>query len=196
MIIGSGQLGSMTRLPQQQVHHAFKWTAPTVISQSLLDTFGSFSYKMSDLTETASFAALFQQYRLVGVQVFFRPMFRATSIVDDTTVLMPLIATAMDPNDITAWTAFTQARNSENVHITDDSAGFSIQFTPQPAFAAFAGGVFNGFAQMAVSPWLDTTYNAIEHYGLRWAITGNGLASNYQSWMVETREHFEFRLGK
>lgn len=188
-------MGSLSRVPSQPVLSVHKWGAPFTITQSLLDVFGTVQFLLTDIAQSASYAALYQQYCLMGVEIFFRPMFRATSIVDDTTVVMPLLFVASDPNDISSWATLADARNAENVTVNDDSQGFCVKFSPQAAVAAY-NGAFAGFASTSEKVWIDTTYNTVRHYGLKYCITGNGLASNYQAWSVETRYHFQFRFGR
>jgi hypothetical protein len=196
VIAGNSAVAAVSRAPAQMMLRVHKWTANTTITQALANNFGAFDFRMSYLDETAQYALLYQQYRIEKVEVFLRPMFRATSIIDDAVVLMPLIYVASDPNDITAWTALTEAQRFENVQVMDDAEAFCVAFSPQPAIAAYFNGAFTGFAQSSANMWIDTNYAAVPHFGFKWAITGNGLVSNYQVWSLAVRYTAVFRLGK
>jgi len=174
-----------------------KWAEQTQISQMQFDTFGSFQFQLAD-TAADQFAQYFQQYRIEKVELFFRPMYRATSIASAAAVGMsPLLYIAADPNDVSNWATIAQAQNVDGVMISDDETGFVMTLTPLPASPVYQGGLFQGFSTLDLRPWIDTGSDTVAYYGVKWAISGNGLAATPgQSWNVAIRYTIAFRLGK
>lgn len=196
VVAGQGSLLALIRAPPPKIHLFTKWINAAPVSQALLDTFGVFSFRMNMLAESASFAVLFQSYQIRRIDAFFRPMYRGTSIIDDNLVVAPQIYVAMDPNDITNWALLSEAQRYENVVVMGDDTPFCYSFCPLPVGPQYRAGVFNGFSNAAALNWQDTSYPDNEHYGLHWAITGNGLAANYQAWSVSFRCTIAFVQGK
>lgn len=172
-----------------------KWRQPTVISQLQGDNFGSFQFTLNDLQQASVLGDLFQQYKITDIVAFFRPMYRANSMLQDADYLIPQIYVAFDPNDVSNWGAISDASDADSVFINDDSAAFRMTVKPRPAMAAYAGA-FTGFADSG-SPWMDAGNDQIRYYGLKWAITGAGIgAAHFQSWNVTIRYQLSFRMSK
>jgi len=194
ILVGRSAINNIPRIPNQAIVTVRKWTAPTVINQLQADAFGTIQFELVD-TEASSFAALYEQYRITKVEVFFRAMYRANPIIDDTVCIIPLIFVAVDPNDISAWTVLTQAQYHENVTVVDDKEPICVRFEPSTATALY-NGTFAGFGHTR-NVWVDTSYNTVRYFGVKWAITGSGFAaSHYQAWHVTVRETIQFRFGR
>jgi len=183
-------------IPLQPLHHFVKWIDPFVISQALADSFGALSFQLSMLPQWNSFQALFNQYRLVKVEMFFRPMFRANAVSLSAAVI-PLIWVAADINDVTPWTTIDEAQSFETVTNQDDSGQFAIIVKPKVALPAFGGSMFNSYLVLNEDPWVDTDSADAQYYGVKWAVSGTSNPdAPFQQWNVTARTTWQFRLGR
>lgn len=172
------------------------WADPLTIAQADVDAFGAFDFRLAYVDQGAAYAALYQQYRIDKVELFFRPMYRANPALATPLFIVPLIFTAVDLNDISSWGAMSSAQRAAGVVVHDDSGGFGVSFTPRVAMAVYAGA-FTAFAAPAERPWLDTGSDAVRHFGLKWAILGGGIgATAEQVWNVAIRYTVSFRLPR
>jgi hypothetical protein len=172
-----------------------KWGPRTTISAAQVDTFGGYQYELTD-TEASIFHSYFEQYQITMIEAFFRPMFRANSVVQAADGNMPLIYVATDPDDISAWGTISAAQSVDRVIEMDDSEGFVVKFQPVVSTALY-DGAFTAFANVDFAPWINTASVTVRHYGLKWAVTGSGVgAVPYQTWNVDHRYTVRFRLGK
>ena len=195
LLTGHAMTIAIGQLPVQQIFRCKKWASTfTNISQAQVDTFGTFQFQLADIEKDPSFALLFQQYRIPEIEIFFRPMFRANPTTS--TILIPQILLAVDPNDISSWGTVGEASSNDGLVVIDDQESFGIRFAPRVAVAAY-NGAFSGFSTTDAPIWIDTSYNSVRHYGLKYAITGSGSAAgNDQAWNVSIRYTLEFRIGK
>jgi len=179
----------------QQVVKLCKYGAPTVISQTQFDSFGTFQFQLAD-TECSSVAAYWQQYMITKVVITFRPMYRSNSIAQRASALLPLIFVAVDPNDISSWTVMTQAEAHDNVIVNSDEKSFKISFKPSAAVAMYAGA-FTSFGHADGNIWIDTGNTSVRHYGVKWGIQGSGVAGAVdQAWNVTVQEFVSLRYGR
>jgi hypothetical protein len=193
VVSGDAAVVSMSRSPNPAVYRTTKWTEEVRITQTAADVFSGFDYRL-DFTPAVNFAGLFQMYRIVQVESFFRPMFRANP-VSLTTYVMPLLVVAVDPNDISSWTVFSQAQAAENAVVMGDDTPFCVKFRPQVQGALQAATLVT--AASSLNTWVNCDETSIRHYGLKYAITGaGGGATVFQSWIVQHRYTVEFRISR
>jgi len=133
------------------------------LSSNAVATFAAFNYQVSSLDQITSLQALFDQYRIVFVEVWLTPR-----------VPMPLgnaspmqLMTVIDYDDSTALTTLGQALDYENVQIASGFDGQYRKFRPHVAISAYSGA-FGAFANEE-SPWIDAVSSTVQHYGLKTA---------------------------
>lgn len=106
----------------------------------------------------ASKLAVFDQYRIVEAQLWIVPQ------KSDTTAMWHSV---IDYDNATNPTSLNQLQSYSNCHSTTFGLGHYHKWQPHVAVAAYrTGGVFTGFANEA-SPWLDSAYTDIQHYGYK-----------------------------
>lgn len=179
---------------RQQTLTIHKWSSPVELLQAAADVFGTVNFKLADIFEVTQFQTIFQQYRFLQVEVFFRPVYRANPASLGAAYIMPLIYVGVDTSDGGSWTTTNQARSYDNVIITGDNEPFMVRFKPQMLFEVFGAGVASPAG--AGNSWLSTDDVQVRHYGVKFAITGSGALPEFQSYIVDYRAAIEFRLGQ
>lgn len=194
--VGRQSLAVLPVNPLQPPITIHKWSSQSEISQGTGDITGTFQWTFDDLIESTNYSALYMQYRIVEVQIFFRPMYRMNFAAEAAEYLTPLIYTAPQLINIGAWSTVQDAQRYDGVLIVDDMEPFSHRFTPVVLTGAYDGSIVAA-AEPTPGPWLSTDSPDVRHYGLQWAISGGGLlATAFQVWNVNTRLTIQLRYGK
>jgi hypothetical protein len=147
--------------------------------------FSTLSVTFNSLPDYATFAALFDQYRIVTVETWTIPR---SGVGSNNTYVGGLMTTVVDYDDNTSPVSTNQLLNYENAITANGAQGHYRKFQPHAALAAY-GGAFTSFANKA-SPWLDCAYPAVAHYGQNWGIT---ITDSVYLYDLEVRIHFQFR---
>jgi len=162
----------------------------SVAQVSTTPILGAFQFAMSGLDQYATFAALFDQYRLDWIECMFSPMFRANAMAGTNAVAVAMIYTAVDYDDASTPGSEAVVRQYQNCICHDDSEPFVIRWKPAIALAAYGGSAFTSYANRQ-GQWIDWSSSGVPHYGLKYAITpGQSGQTTYQVWNLTTRLYF------
>lgn len=149
------------------------------VSQFVDDTFtlpisGSlntvYRFSLNELSDYASYASLFHNYRLMSVDYTFTP----TMIAGQTTLtatlrdLHPLYVVAGPGTFSSGLTSEANAREYSNCEEFSPLAIVKGSFTPSVRIPALDDDPL--FFHSAIDnepPWIDTAYPAVTHYGIR-----------------------------
>ena len=158
------------------------------------------SFRLSDLPQSASFTALFDQYRITKVRVDFIPMSNSsivqgsagTAIVGNAGV----IATVIDYDDNNNGLTFAQLQEYESFKITPaiSRRTHSVTLVPRVAMAAFGVGAFTSYAVGPKGQWVDVASPAIEHYGMKVYVDPYAVAVAAQTWQIMLYYDIEFKF--
>ncbi len=151
------------------------------------DVLLAYEFRLADLTNTASYAAIFDSYKIDKVEMEFIPQF--TSLVTAGTSIGPVLYVAVDYDDAVA---------AGSSIVLDQYSNLQVFGPIDPAYVAFkpciATGVWDGVAVGLVpagtqqSPWLDIGSANISHYAVKICVTANAAASTTnQRWRVRAR---------
>jgi len=165
-----------------------------ITQQATTVLFGTQNYQAGFLDQIGSFAALYDSYRIIKVEVTFMPMYTCTSLANGigTTLLIPLIYTVIDYDDATNLSSIAAAREYDTVQIHDDKKLFTRTFQPKVAKAVYTGS-FTGFSQGKLTDWMDMASTNIQYYGLKYAVSAQSTGStNLQQWNLSTRMTVQF----
>jgi len=157
-------------------------TTSTTISQA----FGTYA-ALNGLPNQANYSALFDQYRIVQVEVWIVPQIGGSG-----GVLLnagSLMKTVVDYDNTT--TTATQATFDDftNCHTTGIQSGHYRRYTPHIAVAAYSGA-FTSFSNVP-APWIDCASPGVQHYGLKIYTDATPLGAIGID--VITRYHIQFR---
>lgn len=158
----------------------------TITSSTTFQTYSAFFFKFTDVDQNASLGAVFDQYRVVMLEVTFLPRMTIESSGSANT---GLFTSVIDYDDATALTHDYQAYDYENALTGRGLDPQKRTWRPHAAVAAYGGGVFTSFANEE-SPWIDAASGTVQHYGLKTAWTVTDAAYTID---VLTRVWLQFR---
>jgi hypothetical protein len=147
------------------------------------NTFVGITATFSSLNDYASYSAVFDQYRMMGVEVTLFPGTASTL-----STVFGRVHTVIDYDDATSITP-AQALDYPNCIISGPADTQVRSFKPHAANALYAGGVFTSFGNVA-SPWIDCSSAGVVHYGLKVAVSPTVVAVTFDS---VVRVWLEFR---
>lgn len=134
----------------------------------------------------ADFTAVFDQYRIVAVEVAFLPYVNTVSVLG---ALQGRLFTAIDYDDVNAPGSANAVRAYNSCVITKPWESCMRTFVPHTAEAAYSGA-FTSFANKT-NAWIDSASPGVKHYGVKyWAEPSTTTTS---SWYVEVRLFVEFK---
>lgn len=194
---------AVSRLPfnmvpiSNTVHRFVDTLAPGTIAGAATNppyTFAE-SYTLGGSPNAASYAALFQQYRIVKVEKFFCLNLDsvAAGAGSATAGWLPRFVTVFDPNDATVPASEVELLSYDNVKINVLSTAqptFTRVFAPKPQVAVQGVNV----GQTTAGLWLNTSNTSVPFYGLKIVMVNNANVSLTVA--AYTRVHYEFRYPK
>jgi hypothetical protein len=136
------------------------------------------------INDFASYAAVFDQYRLDLIEVWLIPRFQ---LADGTITNLGLMSSVVDYDD-GANITIAQAGDYANCITAPGGMGHYRSFKPHAAIAAYTGA-FNGY-QNATSPWIDAASGTVQHYGFKTACTITSVVCYYD---LNIRVHSSWR---
>jgi hypothetical protein len=107
--------------------------------------------------------ALFDQYRIVGVEVLIVP--QSNFVAAAATATAGMMHSVVDYDDATPLANEQNALDYQNCLTSSASDGHFRKFVPHAAVAAYSGA-FTSFTNVE-SPWIDAAYPSVQHYGLK-----------------------------
>lgn len=191
---GFGAIGTLAGLETSRI-------LPTAAAATLGSS-ATFALKflLSDLTQAATFTALYDQYKITKVVIKLYPLFfygqfgssaQAVTAVAPTTRVLTLI----DYDDAAAPTNLAVMRDYQNCKewtINGATKPLTIPIVPHIAVAAFGGGVFASYANES-KRWLDCGSATIEHYGLKIGIPQVQSAGCITGFDIEAEYYISFK---
>jgi hypothetical protein len=157
------------------------------MTSTSLNSFLSYTVSLGAIDQSSSLATLFDQYRIVAVELWLMPRAAATS-TSGSSALGGILSTVIDLDDATNLTQLNQAGDYSSCVTTENSVGHYRRWVPHAAIAAYSGA-FSSFANVA-SPWLDTSYPSVTHYGVKIAASVTSAVLTYD---INVRLQLEFR---
>jgi hypothetical protein len=117
------------------------------------------------ITQFASFASVFDQYRIMDIEVWLAPATGASTTLGSSTATF---ASVIDYDDSNTPALMSQLYQYENVIMGNTRNGHYRKFRPHVASAVY-NGAFGGFENQ-LSPWIDVASSNVQHYGLKMGI--------------------------
>jgi hypothetical protein len=161
----------------------------TVVSSSTtLPVFYARAFTFTDVQQYASFAVIFDQYRIAEIEVWFNPGNISSSYNTGTS---GYIYTATDYDDDTAWTQTSQAQQYTNVMMGPPNLGHYRRWKPHVAEALYSGA-FTSYGNIT-APWIDMGSTGVKHYAFKAALGTASSSNTAYSCSLTARIHFECR---
>jgi hypothetical protein len=139
-----------------------------------VETFSAQSWTLSQCNNSATFQALFDQYRIPLIEFWLTPQSKLESAAGQTVGLMTSV---IDYDDGTALTSVASAGDYDSAVTGPGGMGHYRKFVPHVAIAAYSGA-FTSFANEE-APWIDIASNTVVHYGVKFASTVTSVAYSY-----------------
>jgi len=132
------------------------------------------NFQVNGLAEAAQYLAVFDQYRIMQIEVWFKPQAVATPVPTGTLYTVVDYDDANNPNSI----GENGMNSFQNVTVTNMNEGVYRRFRPHQALLSFQAGVSSGFMN-TVSQWNDSAYPTIQHYGFKALASTTSVAVTY-----------------
>jgi hypothetical protein len=152
-----------------KVHNVTQSTnlGTVLTSSASIDSFYALAITAtSHITQFSSWAAVFDQYKINEVEVWFVPAPTTNTI---TNCGLSSMYTVIDYDDALTPSATTQLLQYENLMVSPVINGHYRKWRPHIAVAAYSGA-FTSFKNEA-SDWIDVASNSVQHYGIKAGIS-------------------------
>jgi hypothetical protein len=167
--------GAIFRITQETL------TGSALTTSNVSNTFAAFNFTVASLDQISSLTALFDQYRIVQIEVWICPQ---------ATVVGPSqLASVIDYDDSSNLSTFAQALDYVNVVSCSGDFAQYRTWRPHVAMAAYSGA-FSSFANVT-SPWIDAVSTGVQHYGLK--LAASTAPTNTTTFDITTRLHTQWR---
>ena len=185
-----GKVSKITAgLNDKSVHRMKQFLVPFFIQQATLsDSFwtgGSnpvLAPRLVDLPGVSSYSGMFDQYRIVEMELFVYPSRRAGVCigVPIANVLPPSVLIAADYDDQNTPALFTDLLQYQNSIMADPYCPVHYKVTPRAHIASATGGTFPS----TPGTWIDIASQSESHYGIKIGVTG-GAYSQTDLWSAQ-----------
>jgi hypothetical protein len=137
-------------------------------------TAGSMAWSLNDVSQAATFQALFDQYRITKIDLHIC-WFSGSAIAG------PNLYVVEDWDNATALASKVAAQSYQSCQEIRPGDSIVIRLQPCAAVATAAG------SELRPSPWLDINTATNQHFGVKWVI-GAGAGN---TWIVNAQYTFE-----
>jgi len=138
---------------------------------------------INDLSQVSSLTAVFDQYRIMQVEIWLRP----SNVTGPG--IQGQVYTVIDYDDNNAITNPVNYSQYANCTITQPHEGVYRRFRPHQAINTFGSSAFGSFTN-AISQWNDSASTTVGHYGFKIATT---IMSQSVSYDIVKRYWVQFR---
>lgn len=155
-------------------------------------------FQLSDLTNSATLASLFDQYRLERVKVHFKSRNNAVAVFNTASPNggVPSGFVVVDRDDATALTSTTDALQYDNVQSFTGEEDFTIDLVPSMTPPIFASGAFSGYTTIpSDSTWVDIANTSVPAYGVKGHV-GPLAATTTSSWVWDITAEYIVSMRK
>lgn len=163
-----------------------------------VDKFGSKSFSLDQISDYTSYTAIFDQWRIVGIQMSFVAR-KNVSDQDDTTQYAQWALFTVDHDDDTAPTTMDSLKgyaSCKQWHFLKTPV-FKIFVRPTVTNAVFASGAFTGYSIGKggyQAPWIDCNNPDVKSYGVKWGFPAmGGVTANTYSCDILIKYYIQFR---
>ena len=143
-------------------------TIAQLVQNGATSVFAAVAFQLSDLPNSATFAALFDQYKLERVKLHFRSRNNAVFVANTASPNggVPTGLIAVDRDDASVWTSSTDGLQYDNAIQFNGEEDIEVEIVPSITPSVFSSGAFSGYG---VRPpmWIDVANTSVPHYGMK-----------------------------
>jgi hypothetical protein len=164
----------------------------TITQSATVPLLVGISFALQDLDQSATFVAMFDEYRIDAVTLSFLPTNDGIGMFTNAASTLPPLFTVIDYNDAASPGSTGELRQYDNCMMLSPGRSGRRTFKPRVATAVY-NGAFTGYAIMP-DCWIDTSTANVQHYGYKYSLAA-GTAGQTQllEWTVVTEYFVSFR---
>jgi len=147
-------------------------------------TAASYQFTLSDIVQSGSVVALFDQYRIDQVDFYMIPVGNA---LNSTAGTVPAYA-VVDRDDNTLIASLAAIQEYDNVQQIQLFEGLHVRLNPTVTVALNAAGSFSGL-EVKAAPFVDVGFITVPHYGIKVFSAPTGAI---QSWNIKAYYRITF----
>ncbi len=169
-----------------------------LIQNSATAVYFAVAFQLSDLPQSATFAALFDRYRFEKVKVHFKARNNAVFIANTASpnASVPTGYVVVDRDDSTALTSTSDALQYDNAMSFSGTEDFTVEIVPSITPAVFASGAFSGYGTTPSNAmWLDIANTSIPQYGVKGHVAPL-TATTSSSWVWDITAEYVVSFAK
>jgi len=146
------------------------YVCQNVLAQNILttsasvDTNGAAYFTVGGLNQIGNFTALFDQYKIIGIEVWVQLTTTGTAAVASA-MAASQYTSYIDYDDATAPASYATAVENQNAMTSTLLVNHYHAFVPHVAVATYSG-TFTSFENQE-APWIDAASTGVQHYGLK-----------------------------
>lgn len=171
-------------------------SAAQLVQNGATAILGAVAFRMDDLSQSATFASLFDQYRIDKVLLRFTSRSNAVSVFNASAPnsSVPMVYITQDRDDASAPASINALREYDKTVIMNGASSCDVFIEPRPTISAFASGAFSGYVTPDIEPWLDMANTDIPHYGVKFGVCPlTATTTSSWVWDVEAYYYVSFR---
>lgn len=152
-------------------------TAVTADSMANNYQFGaSYLFKLSSVVDSSDFTNLYDKYKILGVKV--RIMWQCNQASVSGTSVLPVISYSVDHDDNTVPSSLyaITTKATSKVKVLGQNNYVDIYIRPRVAGQLYNTALLSGYSTVK-APWINSTYNDVPHYGLKFWINNMYMAT-------------------
>lgn len=181
----------LPKMVDQNYYNVQSYSADNFISQLSTGLVGAgVVFTVNGLPQTSALTSVFDQYRILGVEVFLNPH---TTIGESFATTGPpsgLAYSVIDYDNSSTPSTVAQMLSYATCITSPITSRIRRCLRPRMALAAYSGA-FTSYANMQ-GEWIDAVSPSVQHYGLK-VLLDIGTAGNLQSYDLVYRVYTEWR---
>jgi len=165
------------RAKRDKIYTFHKQQSSSVITPSVtLDQLGAFQFDLNSTSDSGSFQALFDCWRIVQVSIEFVPL--------TTGPYAAPLYTVIDYDDANTPASIASLLEYDTLEITQAGSFLTRTFNPRAAVGVYSSTLFTNFARTTAGQWMDVASPTTKYYALKWgipALPGGTTTAVYQT---------------
>ncbi len=148
-----------------------------IASSTSAATLGSYEFKLSELYEVSSYTSIFDQYRIISVELIFVPV-NQKPLATTSNVSSPCMFMAYDLDDSGTPASLNVMYNYENMLILETGHTKTVRFKPAVSLAAFSTSFDSNATKK--DQWIDCANTGVSHFGFKYGLNANATIAVWQ----------------
>lgn len=152
-------------------------------------------FQLTDCPNSSEFTNLFDQYRIVKVEMTWTPSVTTAVTGSTADMQLPNINTVADFDDGVVPTNNSNLLQYQSYKSQRLDRAVSRIVSPRAALAVYNNAAIQGYAYADGPLWCNTSNPSIQHYGIKWALVwpAAGTATQQGNLILSMRYFLEFR---